>query len=471
MHNLIDGVLQLRTESGPSWSEWWNSLDKAYGISQFTLTEGYPDDGSGRWDINNFRYVISLDVPNSCAGAPAPAIQIQDRHSIPQPNQTVEFNFLPSYLVEGATTFKQKFDMWLQRLMSTIGYNNASPAADLGSFLPQQIISVINNPTPNVLTNVPVTTATENGGGSGNYTLSWTVPTGIQTCASATQNFCGYRVKNAPDTTHTIVPWIGFDPINNVFTGDPVHNTAFFAAANAPSLPTPGTPGTTQTFTYQTAPVVSGLSASNFSVKAYVNSTVLSVTIPSLPQSTVGAAYNQNISGDASGGSPPYSNWIINSGTLPTGLSLSSAGVISGTVGGSAGVFTFTVRVSDSLSNTAVSNSVSITINAVPLITTSTPLTAGTVGSIYGPINLAASGGTLPLTWTVFSGTLPSGLTLSTNGILNGTPTLAGLSSFTLRVTDAVGVTVNKAFTLNVAAILVAPGAITGTAVLTNSVN
>lgn len=50
-----------------------------------------------------------------------------------------------------------------------------------------------------------------------------------------------------------------------------------------------------------------------------------------------------------------------------------------------------------------------------------------------------AAGGLAPYKFTVKAGTLPAGLTLSTAGVLSGTPTTAGNSEFTVRVTDANG--------------------------------
>jgi len=51
---------------------------------------------------------------------------------------------------------------------------------------------------------------------------------------------------------------------------------------------------------------------------------------------------------------------------------------------------------------------------------------------------LAASGGTQPYAWTITLGTLPSGLNLnSSTGVISGTPTASGTSSFTVQVTDA----------------------------------
>ena len=50
---------------------------------------------------------------------------------------------------------------------------------------------------------------------------------------------------------------------------------------------------------------------------------------------------------------------------------------------------------------------------------------------------LTASGGVSPYTWSVISGTLPQGLTLSSGGVLSGTPTAAGSSTVTIQVTDS----------------------------------
>ncbi|HHY65621.1 MAG TPA: IPTL-CTERM sorting domain-containing protein, partial [Alicyclobacillus sp.] len=60
----------------------------------------------------------------------------------------------------------------------------------------------------------------------------------------------------------------------------------------------------------------------------------------------------------------------------------------------------------------------------------------GTVGSDYAA-SLDASGGTSPYTWTVVNGSLPDGLTLSTDGTISGTPTTADTVTFTVQATDS----------------------------------
>jgi hypothetical protein len=71
-----------------------------------------------------------------------------------------------------------------------------------------------------------------------------------------------------------------------------------------------------------------------------------------------------------------------------------------------------------------------------PAITT-TALPNGTVGAAYSQ-TLAATG-TAPITWTLDSGTLPAGLTLSSAGVISGTPTAAGTATFTVKAANGAG--------------------------------
>ena len=86
-----------------------------------------------------------------------------------------------------------------------------------------------------------------------------------------------------------------------------------------------------------------------------------------------------------------------------------------------------------------------------PLSITTSSLEGGTTGSSYSQ-TIAASGGTSPYSWSLVAGlgTLPAGLTLNSNGTVTGTPTTAGSSTFTVRVTDSLSATAQKAFTINV---------------------
>ncbi len=157
----------------------------------------------------------------------------------------------------------------------------------------------------------------------------------------------------------------------------------------------------------------------------------LAVTSLSPPAGTVGVNYNTTLT--AAGGILPYT-WSLASGSLPPGLSLNSAGVIYGTPTAS-GTFTFTVQVVDAESPPqAAPAQLDITINVIAITTHS--LAGGTVNVPYSA-SLAAIGGSPPYTWTLTSGALPIGLSLSSDGAITGTPTQAGSSTFTVQVADS----------------------------------
>ena len=88
-----------------------------------------------------------------------------------------------------------------------------------------------------------------------------------------------------------------------------------------------------------------------------------------------------------------------------------------------------------------------------PLGVSTASLADGAAGSAYSQ-SLTATGGTTPYAWAVASGTLPAGLNLSAAGVISGTPTAAGSSSFSVSVTDSASpaVTATKALAINIAA-------------------
>lgn len=83
-----------------------------------------------------------------------------------------------------------------------------------------------------------------------------------------------------------------------------------------------------------------------------------------------------------------------------------------------------------------------------------TTLANGTMGIAYSQ-SLSAMGGTAPYTYAVTSGTLPAGLTLSTVGVLSGTPNTAGSSIVTIRVTDNYGYTGSASVTIVIRGLII----------------
>jgi acid phosphatase len=84
-----------------------------------------------------------------------------------------------------------------------------------------------------------------------------------------------------------------------------------------------------------------------------------------------------------------------------------------------------------------------------PLTISTTNLPAGTVSQGYS-VQLNAAGGTAPYTWSVTSGALPAGLLLSSSGVISGTPTTTGTTTFTAKVTDVNLLTAQQNFTITI---------------------
>ncbi|WP_349961798.1 putative Ig domain-containing protein [Rhizobium sp. ZPR3] len=200
----------------------------------------------------------------------------------------------------------------------------------------------------------------------------------------------------------------------------------------------------------------------NFTVKAtdsltFSGSQAYSITIgaptitiapATLPAGTAGTAYSQTLT--ASGGTGGYT-YSLTAGTLPVGVALSSAGVLSGTPS-TGGTFNFTVTAKDSLSFTG-SQAYSITIGAPTITIAPTTLPAATVAAAYSQ-TITAAGGTSPHTFSLSAGALPPGVAFSSAGILSGTPTASGTFNFTVMATDSSGgsgpFTASRAYTLTV---------------------
>ena len=144
-------------------------------------------------------------------------------------------------------------------------------------------------------------------------------------------------------------------------------------------------------------------------------------TTTSLPNGANGVAYNQTLA--ASGGQPPY-NWTNTSGALPTGLTLATNGVISGTPTTN-GTFNFTVMVTDALSTTA-SQPLTLTVGSPPNVTitpTNNSVTV-TVGSNVTLSVTVAGTGPFSYQWQHNGTNLPCGIITTVAG--NGTNGYSG---------------------------------------------
>ncbi|WP_053253257.1 putative Ig domain-containing protein [Ensifer adhaerens] len=177
-----------------------------------------------------------------------------------------------------------------------------------------------------------------------------------------------------------------------------------------------------------------------------------------LADGTVGSAYGLSFS--ASGGLSPYT-YSVSTGTLPTGLTLSAAGALSGTPT-APGTFSFSIGATDGHNDT-VSTAYSIEIVAPAIAISPAVLPVSMVGTAYSQ-TITASGGGGPPPYAGASGALPAGMTLAGDGTLSGTATAGGSFPFTVQATDAFNSTGTLAYTLAVSApaIAVSPTSLPG---------
>jgi len=135
-------------------------------------------------------------------------------------------------------------------------------------------------------------------------------------------------------------------------------------------------------------------------------------------------------------GTPPLV-FSLTSGTLPAGISLTASGAFSGVTGmQSAGIYPVTVRVTSGSLFASRVLTITVVETTPPTFTTAATNTAQTVNEGQG---LAALLATDPCTtspvYALFSGTLPAGITLNTNGSFTGVvgPQAAAGSPYTVR--------------------------------------
>ncbi len=192
----------------------------------------------------------------------------------------------------------------------------------------------------------------------------------------------------------------------------------------------------------------------------------LVITTMALPGATIGMLYNGVAAGFqvvATGGTPGTHTFSVSSGSLPAGLTMNAAGMISGTPTAGATNQTFTVRVADGSNPQQVDTQV-LTI-VVTLEITTTVLPDATAGTAYNQ-TLAAQGGLPPyVNWSRIAGSMPPGIAdpVAATGVISGTPgavCMATTSNFTAQVSDsaatpasdtqALSITVNPGPALNI---------------------
>ena len=202
----------------------------------------------------------------------------------------------------------------------------------------------------------------------------------------------------------------------------------------------------------------SGTTASNnYSVQTARPTATIVVATPALVTggtSVVTITFSEAVTGFTT------ADMTADNGTL-SGLSSSDGGVIwTATLTPAAGVSAATNHIELDLTGVvnssanpgtgaAISNN--YTVNA-PTMSLPATLADGVVGRPYSQ-TLSATGGTAPYTFSITAGSLPTGLTLNgATGVVSGTPSTAGTSTFTIAALDSRSFRVTEDYTVTVAA-------------------
>ncbi len=168
------------------------------------------------------------------------------------------------------------------------------------------------------------------------------------------------------------------------------------------------------------------------------------------PTGFVGAEYEVEIESEEGSGCEPYDYFQLVNGSLPAGLTMSRDGVISGIPTGGPGLSRFWLwdrdltfaqggpswcereDKSEREFSIPIDPGLEIVNESVAPATIGQPfsdtLTTRQVVSVNGP-----DGPDVHSTWSVVSGALPPGITLSTSGVLSGTPTAEGSFGFDVK--------------------------------------
>jgi len=242
----------------------------------------------------------------------------------------------------------------------------------------------------------------------------------------------------------------GGTPASVAIASSPTHGTASASGTSITYTPVAGYAGS-DSFTY-TATNTSGTSS-----PAIININVDDPVITISPNGSLNtdAGTNYSLTFTFEGGAQPWSNYQVTN--LPSGLSITGTTANSVTISGIAtvaGTFNLDVSATDTSTGNgpySVSQTFALNVGAPTIVITPSTLPGGAVAGNYSQ-TISASGGIGSYYYTIISGALPNGLSLSSGGVLSGTPSEGGNFNFTISATDTSNFSASQAYSISIAA-------------------
>ena len=296
-------------------------------------------------------------------------------------------------------------------------------------------------------------TATDSNGctGSSNYTLTISCQTITVTNPANATGAAGAALSE------TFTQTGGLGTTN--FTTSSTLPTGLTLAANGTLSGTPLQGGTFPIVVVATD--TNGCTGTGATYNLTITCPTITVTNPATASGTAGTAFSQNFTQSGGAGTATFT---LASGTLPTGLTLAANGTLSGTPN-QVGTFPITVRATDQNGCIGVGPTYNLSITCPTITVTNPVVTTGTAGTAFSQ-TFTQNGGFGTVNFTT-SSTLPTGLTLASNGTLSGTPTQTGAFLIVVTATDSSGCTGNSpSYNLTIGCPTISvtnPGVTTGT--------
>ncbi|MGD0735485.1 MAG: putative Ig domain-containing protein, partial [Terracidiphilus sp.] len=333
----------------------------------------------------------------------------------------------------------------------TVGTAGTFSVTASGTPAPTFSVTTGSLPSGVTLSSAGLLSGTPAAGTGGTYPVTITATNGT---VNATQNFTltvhqAPSITSAAGTTFTVgtagsfsVTATGFPaPTFSVTGGTLPSGVTLTSGGSLSGTPAAGTGGS--------YPIT--ITAANGTTNATQSFTLTvdqasAITSGSSTTFTVGTAGSFNVTATGN----PAPTFSITAGTLPSGVTLSTAGVLSGTpAAGTGGTYPITITASNGVGTNAT-QTFTLTVDQAPAITSasSTTFAVGTAGSF----SFTATGYPTTMTYSVTAGSLPSGVTLSSAGLLSGTPAAAtgGTYPITVTASNGVGTAATQSFTLAV---------------------